>query len=117
MEDTDLDHLSVTLAAVADPTRRALLRQLMKGPRSVHELTEPFQLSQQAVSKHLAFLERAKLIEKRKEGRQSICRLNSMPLRELASWVDEYRVFWEQAVDRLEVFLTELENDEGKNGR
>lgn len=111
-----MDGLSETLAAVADPTRRALLHHLRQGPRSVHELAEPFRMSQQGISKHLALLEKAKLIEKKKVGRESICQLKPMPLQELAGWVEQYREYWESAVDRLEAFLSEFESKGDKDG-
>jgi DNA-binding transcriptional ArsR family regulator len=115
--EVELDPLSVTLAAVADPTRRALLNHLMKGPRSVNELAEPFRMTQQGISKHLTLLEKANLIEKKKVGRQSMCQLKPQPLQELSNWVEQYRTYWEEAVDRLETFLTELERREEKNGK
>lgn len=82
--------------------------RLKDGPASVQELAEPFQISQQAISKHLAYLERARLIEKRREGRQHICRLNALPMREVATWVEQYRQFWDGALDRLDSLLHEL---------
>lgn len=104
-----MDNLSLTLTAISDPTRRAILNRLRQGPQSVNALTEPFQLSQQAISKHLAYLERAQLIEKHKKGRLSICTLNPQPFQEIAAWVEPYRKHWEQAVDRLEVFLKDIQ--------
>lgn len=86
-----VDTLTITFAALSDPTRRAILAQLKFGPASVNDLVKPFSVSQQAISKHLAYLAKAKLIRKTKEGRQSICELNPLPLKELESWVRQYQ--------------------------
>jgi DNA-binding transcriptional ArsR family regulator len=83
----------------------------MRGPASVNELAEPFKVSQQAISKHLAYLERAKLIKKHKDGRQNICELNAEPFRQVDSWVSKYRTFWEGAIDRLDEFLSEMKSE------
>lgn len=91
----------MTLAALSDPTRRAILGRLKVGPASVTDLTEPFGMSQQAISKHLAYLERANLVRTRREGRQQIRELNPAPLRDVAEWTEEYRTFWEGAFTRL----------------
>jgi DNA-binding transcriptional ArsR family regulator len=96
-----VDSLSETLAALCDPTRRAILARLREGPASVTELSEPFGVSQQAISKHLAYLERAQLVRTRREGRQHLRELNPAPLREVADWTDEYRSYWEGAFGRL----------------
>ncbi|WP_246047406.1 ArsR/SmtB family transcription factor [Leptospira ognonensis] len=108
-----MDTLTRTLAALSDPTRRAILAQLKNGPATVNDLVQPFSVSQQAISKHLGYLAKAKLIRKTKEGRQSICELNPLPLRELEGWVMEYREFWEGAINRLDEFLKE--NKEVRN--
>lgn len=92
---------------MADPTRRSILRRLTLGPASVTDLARPFDISQQAISKHLAYLEDARLIEKRREGRLHICTLNPAPLREVAEWTDDYRKFWEASVQRLAALLEE----------
>lgn len=97
----------MTLAALSNPTRRAILARLRSGPASVAELAEPFGISQQAVSKHLAYLERAELVRKRRDGRKHICELAPEPIREVASWAEEYRRHWEGAFDRLHEFLEE----------
>lgn len=102
-----MDKLSLTLGALSDPTRRAILARLKAGPASVTELSQPFRMSQQAVSKHLASLQRARLIRKRRDGRKQICELTPAPMREVAAWVDEYRQHWEEAFDRLRVLLQE----------
>ena len=96
-----MDTLSVTFAALSDPTRRAILGRLRAGPASVAELSEPFGVSQQAISKHLAYLERANLVHTRREGRQQVRELNPGPLREVANWTDEYRRYWDGAFSRL----------------
>lgn len=102
-----MDKLSLTLGALSDPTRRAILARLKAGPASVTELARPFRMSQQAVSKHLANLQRARLIRKRRDGRKQICELTPAPIREVAAWVDDYRQHWEEAFDRLRVLLQE----------
>jgi DNA-binding transcriptional ArsR family regulator len=100
-----VDTLSSTFAALSDPTRRAILARLRIGPASVVELAGPFQISQQAISKHLAYLERARLIRTRREGRQQIRELNPAPMREVADWVADYRRHWEGAFGRLRGLL------------
>jgi DNA-binding transcriptional ArsR family regulator len=96
-----VDRLSITLAALSDPTRRAILGRLKAGPASVAELSEPFGVSQQAISKHLAYLERANLVRTRREGRQQVRELNAAPIREVADWTEEYRRYWAGAFGRL----------------
>lgn len=105
-----------TFAELSDPTRRVILAQLKNGPESVNDLVQPFSVLQQAISNHLANLAKAKLIRKTKEGRQSICELNPLPLRELEGWVMEYRQFWEGAINRLDEFLKE-KKEVRNNGR
>ena len=112
-----VDSLSTTLAAVCDPTRRSILHRLTAGPATVGELAKPFGISQQAVSKHLAYLERAGLIEKRRSGRSGVCTLNPGPLRKVAAWTEEYRRFWDESHDRLDSYLEELKAKEAKHGR
>ena len=102
---TVVDSLSLTLAALSDPTRRAILARLKAGPASVTELSEPFGVSQQAISKHLAYLERANLVQTRRDGRQQIRELNPTPIREVAEWAEEYHRYWEDAFSRLRDFL------------
>jgi DNA-binding transcriptional ArsR family regulator len=97
--------LSTTLAALSDPTRRAIVARLQVGPASVTELAEPFRMSQQAVSKHLAYLERARLVHKRRDGRKQICELTPEPIREVADWAEDYRRHWESAFRRLRGLL------------
>ena len=94
--------LTSTLAALADPTRRSILDRLAVGPATVGELAAPFRISQQAVSKHVAYLERACLVEKRREGRRHVCTLRPARFAEVAGWVEHYRRLWERRLDRLD---------------
>src|SRR6266540_1106202 len=96
-----VDHLSATFAALADPTRRAILARLASGTRSVTELAEPFEMSMPAVSKHLRVLERAGLIARGRQAQWRPCRLEAAPLKEVADWAEQYRAVWEQRFDRL----------------
>jgi DNA-binding transcriptional ArsR family regulator len=111
------DHLSTTFAALADPTRRAILARLASGECSVTELAEPFEMSMPAVSKHLRVLERAGLIARRREAQWRPCRLEAAPLKEVADWTERYRAIWEQRFDRLETYLQELKAKEKRHGR
>ena len=111
------DQLSATFAALADPTRRAILARLASGECSVTELAEPFEMSMPAVSKHLRVLERAGLIARRREAQWRPCRLEAAPLKEVADWTERYRAIWEQRFDRLETYLQELKTKEKKHGR
>ena len=103
------DHLSTTFAALADPTRRAILGRLVSGEASVTELAEPFAMSLPAVSKHLKVLARAGLITRSREAQWRPCRLKAGPLKDAADWLEHYRRFWEQSFDRLDDYLTELQ--------
>src|ERR1700710_1687996 len=103
------DPLSTTFAALADPTRRAILARLAMGEASVTELAEPFEMSFPAVSKHLKVLERAGLVARGKEAQWRPIRLQAAPLREVADWLEHYRRFWDESLDRLYVYLTELQ--------
>jgi DNA-binding transcriptional ArsR family regulator len=103
------DSISSTFAALADPTRRAILARLALGETSVTELAEPFEMSMPAVSKHLRVLERAGLITRGREAQWRPCKLKAEPLREAASWLEEYRRFWEQSFDRLDEYLQRLQ--------
>lgn len=111
------DHLSATFAALADPTRRAILARLASGETSVTELAAPFEMSLPAVTKHLKVLERAGLITRGRQAQWRPCRLDAQPLQEVADWVAQYRQFWEQRLDRLEDYLRELQAKEKPNGR
>lgn len=99
------DRLSATFAALADPTRRAILARLTQGETSVGDLAEPFDMSLPAVSKHLKVLERAGLISRGRDAQRRPCRLAAEPLHEIADWVATYRRFWEERFDRLEDYL------------
>src|SRR5438105_6036431 len=104
------DRLSTTLAALADPTRRAILARLASGEASVTELAEPFAMSMPAISKHLKVLERAGLIARGREAQWRPCRLEAGPLKGVADWVEHYRRFWDESFDRLDDYLKELQN-------
>jgi DNA-binding transcriptional ArsR family regulator len=106
------DHLSATLSALADPTRRAILACLASGEASVTELAEPFEISMPAVSRHLKVLEHAGLIARGREAQWRPCRLEAGPLKDIADWVEHYRHFWEQSFDRLDDYLRELKSQE-----
>ena len=108
------DQLSSTFAALADPTRRAILARLASGERSVTELAEPFEMTMPAVSKHLKVLERAGLIERSREAQWRPCRLDATPLKGAADWVADYRRFWEERLDRLDDYLTKLQGKQKK---
>jgi DNA-binding transcriptional ArsR family regulator len=110
------DHLSTTFAALADPTRRAILARLVSGGASVTELAEPFDMSLPAISKHLKVLERAGLIARGREAQWRPCRLQAGPLKDVADWTEGYRRFWEESFDRLDDYLRELKNKEKKHG-
>jgi DNA-binding transcriptional ArsR family regulator len=111
MERQQQDSLSVTFAALADPTRRAILARLAHGEASVTELAAPFELSQPAISKHLRVLERAGLIEQGRRAQWRPRRLRADPLRDVATWIGEYRPHWEESFERLDTFLQELQEE------
>jgi len=111
------DRLSTTFAALADPTRRAILARLASGKTPVMELAAPFAMSLPAISKHLKVLERAGLIARGREGQWRPCRLEAGPLKDAADWLEEYRRFWEQSFDRLDEYLRELQQKEKQHGR
>ena len=111
------DPLSLTFAALADPTRRAILARLSDGEASVTELAEPFDMSLPAISKHLKVLERAGLIARGRDAQWRPCRLEASPLKQVADWVGHYRRFWEESFDRLDAYLRELQKKEKKNDR
>lgn len=112
-----VDHLSTTFAALADPTRRAILSRLASGEATVTELAEPFAMSLPAVSKHLRVLERAGLITRGREAQWRPARLEARRLKEVADWVAHYRRFWEQSLDRLDDYLHELQAKEESHAR
>lgn len=108
------DRLSATLAALADPTRRAILARLALGEASVSELAEPFEMSMPAVSKHLKVLERAGLISRGREAQWRPCRLDAGPLRDVAGWLESYRQFWDASLDKLDAYLTRMAEKEAE---
>ena len=103
------DQLSTTFAALADPTRRAILARLAQGEASVQALSAPFELSQPAISKHLRVLERAGLVERGRQAQWRPRRLRAAPLRDAAAWIERYRRHWEESFDRLDVVLREIQ--------
>lgn len=110
-----LDQLSATLAAIADPTRRAILERLAEGEATVGELAKPFEMSLPAISKHLKVLEQAGLIERGRDAQWRPCRIAAGPLKEVADWVGRYRRHWEESFDRLDEYLRELQKRESQN--
>jgi DNA-binding transcriptional ArsR family regulator len=108
------DPLSSTFAALADPTRRAILARLALGEASVTELAEPFQITAPAVTKHLKVLQRAGLISQGRRAQWRPCRLEAAPIRDVALWVENYRQFWEQSFDRLDDYLVEMKKGKTK---
>jgi DNA-binding transcriptional ArsR family regulator len=102
------DHLSTTFAALADPTRRAILARLVDGEASVTQLAEPFDMSMPAISKHLKVLERAGLIARGREAQWRPCRIEAKPLQQAADWISEYERFWTESFDRLDDYLQKL---------
>jgi len=110
------DRLSNTFAALADPTRRAILARLALGQASVTELAAPFQMTMPAVSKHLKVLERAGLIARGREAQWRPRRLDGEPLRDVAEWIEQYRSFWDESFDRLDEYLQEMKKEK-EDGR
>ena len=110
------DRLSNTFAALADPTRRAILARLALGQASVTELAAPFQMTMPAVSKHLKVLERAGLIARGREAQWRPRRLDGEPLRDIAEWIEQYRSFWDESFDRLDEYLQEMKKEK-EDGR
>jgi len=111
------DKLSQTFAALADPTRRAILARLASGAASVTELAQPFDMSLPAISKHLKVLENAGLIVRSRAAQWRPCRLEAQPLKGAADWLEDYRMFWEQSLDRLEDYLEELQGKGKRRAR
>src|SRR5947208_1304324 len=110
------DHLDTTFAALADPTRRAILARLSSGETSVTELAEPFQMSLPAVSKHLKVLERAGLITRGREAQWRPCRLEAGPMKGAVDWLEHYRRFWEASFDRLDDYLRQVQKKGKRSG-
>jgi DNA-binding transcriptional ArsR family regulator len=111
------DRLSTTFAALADPTRRAILARLALGETSVGELAKPFDISAPAISKHLKVLERAGLIARGREAQWRPARLEAGPLKDAAKWIEHYRRFWEESLDRLDDYLRKIQAKEKRRGR
>ncbi len=116
-EQLHASHLDATFAALADPTRRAILARLASGPFSVNELAEPFAMTQPAISKHLKVLERAGLISREREAQRRPCQLVAKPLEEANQWLEKYRQFWEQSFERLDGVLDDMKKQEKKRTR
>ena len=110
-------HLDATFAALADPTRRAILARLASGEASVTELAEPFAMTQPAISKHLKVLERAGLISRGRDAQRRPRRLEAQPLADASEWLANYRQFWEGSFQRLDVLLEEMKSNQKKRGR
>jgi DNA-binding transcriptional ArsR family regulator len=108
---TNSPQLDLTFAALADPTRRAILDQLVHGVATVGQLAEPFDISRPAISKHLRVLERAGLVSRQRDGRVSRCGLDASPMKNAADWVDRYRQFWDQQLDQLVQYLETEPNE------
>ena len=111
---TASNRLDATFAALADPTRRAILARLATGEASVNELAKPFAMSQPAISKHLKVLERAGLISRGRDAQRRPCRLEGKPLADVSGWLEHYRQFWEERFQRLDVLLDEMKTKEKK---
>jgi DNA-binding transcriptional ArsR family regulator len=112
-----VDKLDTTFAALSDPTRRAMIERLSRGPASVHGLTEPFALSQQMISKHIACLVRARIVIKTKRGRESVCTLRPAAIKTVSDWAIRYRRFWEERFDKLDVVLNQMKKAEVRNDK
>jgi DNA-binding transcriptional ArsR family regulator len=110
------DVLNTTFAALANPTRRAILARLASGEKSVTELAKPFKMTLPAISKHLKVLEKAGLIQRSREAQWRPCRLRAGPLKKASDWIEHYRQFWEESLDRLGDYLNELQNKEKQDG-
>jgi DNA-binding transcriptional ArsR family regulator len=111
---TPSTRLDRTFSALADPTRRAILARLASGEASVNELAKPFAMSQPAISKHLKVLQRAGLISRGRDAQRRPCRIEGKPLADVSSWLENYRQFWEESFQRLDVLLDELKTQEKK---
>ena len=112
-----VNDLNTTFAALSDPTRRAMLKRLSRGPATVHGLTEPFALSQQMISKHIAYLVRARIVIKTKRGRESVCTLRPEAIKAVSEWAMSYRRFWEESFDKLNVVVNQMKKEEVRDDR
>jgi DNA-binding transcriptional ArsR family regulator len=113
---TVVQRLGLTFSALSDPTRRAIVDRLSQNPATIQELTEPFELSQQAISKHVSYLVRAQIVEKRKFGRQSVCAFRPESIKAVSDWALHYRRFWEESFDKLDKVLEEMKSEK-KNAK
>ena len=111
---TSIDPLSSTLSALADPTRRAILARLSRGAATVNELAEPFEISLPAISRHLKVLESAGLISRGREAQWRPCKLEAEPLKAVDGWLSKYRKFWEGSFDRMDAYLAQITQTQGK---
>ena len=112
-----VDWLDTTFAALSDPTRRAMVERLSRGSASVHGLTEPFALSQQMISKHIACLVRARIVIKTKRGRESICTFRPEAIKTISDWAIGYRQFWEESFDKLDLVVKRMKQQEVRDGK
>jgi DNA-binding transcriptional ArsR family regulator len=112
-----VDKLGATFAALSDPTRRAMIERLSHGPASVRGLTEPFALSQQMISKHIACLVRARIVIKTKRGRESMCTLRPQAIKTVSEWATSYRRFWEESFDKLDVVVNQMKKTEVRDDK
>src|ERR1700760_269367 len=112
-----VNSLDTTFAALSDPTRRAMIERLTLGPASVHGLTKPFALSQQMISKHIAYLVRARIVIKTKRGRESVCTLRPEAIKTVSDWAFSYRQFWEESFEKIEGVVKQKKKEEASNGR
>ena len=107
-----VDQLGTTFVALSDPTRRGMVERLSHGPASVRALTEPFALSQQMISKHIAYLVRAQIVIKTKRGRESVCTLRPEAIKKVSDWAISYRQFWEESFEKLDAVMTQMKKAE-----
>src|SRR3954464_13822367 len=112
-----VDNLGTKFAALSDPTRRAMIERLSCGPASVHGLTKSFSLSQQMISKHIAYLVRARIVTKAKRGRESVCMLRPEAIKTVSDWAINYRRFWEESFDKLDVVVKQMKKAEVRNDK
>ena len=112
-----VDSLSTTFAALSDPTRRAMIERLSRGPATIHGLTQPFALSQQMISKHIACLVRARIVTKARRGRESVCTLRPQAIKTVSEWAISYRQFWEESFDKLDVVVMQMKKAEVRDDR
>ena len=112
-----VDRLGATFAALSDSTRRAMIERLSHGPASVHGLTEPFAISQQMISKHIACLVRARIVIKKKHGRESVCKLRPEAIKTVSDWATGYRRFWEESFDKLDAVVNRMKKEEVRDDK